>query len=72
MYRDEYGNIWGRLENITKGEVIRGVLEDGWEGLDDYQLPDYSPIELYQPAKARFEAYPDKYRLEDFLDFPLP
>jgi len=71
VYRDEYGNIWGRLENITKGEVIRGVLEDGWEGLDDYQLPDYSPIELYQPAKARFEAYPDKYRLGGLPGFPF-
>ncbi len=70
VYRDEYGNIWGRLENITKGEVIRGVLEDGWEGLDDYKLLNIRPVSLYQ-AKARFEAYPDKYRLGGLPGFPF-
>lgn len=37
--RDCWGNIYGRLEQKTKGECIKGALEDGWELLDDYKFP---------------------------------
>jgi hypothetical protein len=30
------GNILGRLNGKTKGECIKGALEDGWETLDGY------------------------------------
>ena len=33
------GNIYGRLGGRTKGECVKGSLEDGWELLDSYTLP---------------------------------
>jgi hypothetical protein len=30
------GNIYGRLDGRTKGECVRGALEDGWEDLGRY------------------------------------
>ena len=35
-YRDFYGNIYGRFNGKTKGECIRGVIQD-W---DDYHYPE--------------------------------
>ena len=39
--RDFYGNIYGRFEGKTKGECIRGVIQD----CDDYEfpLPEFDP-----------------------------
>ena len=36
---DAFGNILGRLEGKTKGECVRGALQDGWEALDSYAFP---------------------------------
>ena len=33
------GNIFGRLDDTVQGECIKGVLQDGWELLDDYVFP---------------------------------
>lgn len=40
-YRDFYGNIYGRFNGKTKGECIRGAIQD-W---DDYEfpLPEFDP-----------------------------
>lgn len=35
---DNTGNILGRFESRTKGECIRGILQDGWDDLDSFQL----------------------------------
>ena len=37
---DHFGNILGRLEGKTKGECVRGALQDGWELLDAYRFPE--------------------------------
>jgi len=34
------GNIYGRLNGITKGECVKGALQDGWELLESYVLPE--------------------------------
>ena len=39
--RCPYGNIYGRLEEKTKGECIKGALQDGWECLESYEMPEY-------------------------------
>jgi len=36
---DEWGTIYGRLDRITKGEPIKGALEDGWEALENFSFP---------------------------------
>jgi hypothetical protein len=33
------GNIYGRLGRKTKGECVKGALQDGWENLDAWTLP---------------------------------
>lgn len=50
---DEWGNTWRRLENITKGEVWKGVIEESWGLLDTYEMPRTDGPELYEPAAAR-------------------
>ncbi|MGN1345312.1 MAG: uroporphyrinogen decarboxylase family protein [Eubacteriales bacterium] len=39
--RDRYGNIYGRFNGKTKGECIRGAIED-WEDYS-YPLPEFDP-----------------------------
>jgi uroporphyrinogen decarboxylase len=50
---DEWGNVWGRLEGITKGEVTHGVIEEDWALLDGYEFPRTDDPELYVAAKDR-------------------
>lgn len=58
---DEWGNIWARLDATSKGEVVRGVLED-WADLDNLRLPDLANPANFQlvrevcsdPANERF------------------
>jgi hypothetical protein len=54
---DEWGNEWRRLEHITKGEVYRGVIEEGWELLETYEWPDVDRIDLYEEAAAKVRAF---------------
>ncbi len=35
-----FGNIYGRLEGKTKGECVKGALQDSWSLLGDYKLPE--------------------------------
>ena len=51
---DVWGNTWARTELYSKGEVVRGVIDD-WAMLDSYKIPDFLPAALYRDAKARFE-----------------
>ena len=39
MRMDSFGNIYGRLGGRTKGECVRGALQQGWEAFADYQFP---------------------------------
>jgi len=54
---DEWGNAWRRLENITKGEVYKGVIEESWDLLYTYEFPKTDGVELYEDAKVRCEEY---------------
>ena len=54
---DEFGNAWRRLENITKGEVYKGVIEESWDLLDTYEFPKTDGVELYEEAKVRCAEY---------------
>ncbi len=50
---DEWGNEWRRLENITKGEVHKGVIEEGWDLLENYEWPAVDDPSLYEEAAAK-------------------
>ncbi len=44
---DKFGNILGRLNGLTKGECVKGVLVD-WDDLDNFELPELDK-RLYNP-----------------------
>ncbi len=68
---DEWGNVWGRLEGFSKGEVVHGVIEDDWALLDSYQWPDLADPNRYQRAKQVFSDHPDHYRIGGLPGFPF-
>ena len=57
---DEWGNTWGRLEGITKGEVTHGVIEDDWSLLDGYEFPHADDPDLYVDAAERCSRFHDE------------
>ncbi len=69
--RDEWGNIWGRLEGFSSGEVIHGAIEDDWSLLDSYRWPAIDAPERYREARERFAAHQDKYCLGFLPGFPF-
>ncbi len=71
LYRDPYGSIWGRLNDRHSGEVVKGVLQDGWELLDSYTLPDLDAPHHYRPVAEAFAACPDLYHVGVLPGFPF-
>jgi len=84
---DEWGNLWGRIDPTSKGEVVRGVF-DSVADIEAYAFPDYSDQADYAPARAARTEAPDKwlighlpgfvfniarklFRLEDYLVYLL-
>lgn len=67
---DEWGNTWARVEEITKGEVARGAIEE-WDRLEEIELPDYDLPARYEGAREAFAANPDRFRLGGLPGFPF-
>lgn len=57
---DEWGNTWQRLDDTTKGEVVKGVLSDVSQ-IDDYKLPDFSNFDDYQTVVNARKENKDKW-----------
>ncbi len=57
---DEWGNQWGRVDATSKGEVVRGVLDD-LQAAKSYEFPDFSRPDDYEPARQRRAAHPDHW-----------
>ena len=53
---DDWGNVWRRLESITKGEVSKGVIEESWDLLDSYEFPKTDGADLYEEATTQCQA----------------
>jgi uroporphyrinogen decarboxylase len=59
---DEWGNVWGRVDDTSKGEVIKGALET----LDDVEkvtLPDFTDPACYAVAEETFTNNPDLWHI---------
>ncbi len=56
------GNIFGRFDQKTQGECIKGALQDGWELLDRYELPSLDPDYEAKLAAAQLRGS-DRYVL---------
>ena len=68
--RDEWGNLWSRLEGHSKGEVTRGAVED-WDMLEGLTLPDYNLPERYAGARRNFQDSPDRFKIGHIPGFPF-
>jgi uroporphyrinogen decarboxylase len=58
--KDEWGNLWRRLDPTSKGEIAVGVVQD----LNDAStclLPDFSDPRFYQEARRTFNENSDLY-----------
>ena len=67
---DEWGNTWGRIDPTSKGEVVKGVLDDITQ-IAAYEFPDYSKAEDYQSVVQKRAAYPDKWLIGGLPGFPF-
>ena len=70
MWEDEWGNVWARLENFSKGEVVEGAIKD-WSQLDGYRMPTYDDPSRYEAARAAFAEHPDDFRIGGLPGFPF-
>jgi hypothetical protein len=66
---DEWGNLWARIEEFSKGEVSRGVLQD-LEEVETLPLPDLGNPAYYDEVRKAYETEADdKYRLGSLPGF---
>jgi len=57
---DEWGNLWARLDDTSKGEVVRGALEDV-DDYDSYEFPDFSEYDDYRSAEKLAKEKSEKW-----------
>lgn len=65
---DEWGNVWARVDESSKGQILYGALNHLSE-VDSFTLPDFSDSACYAPAAACFAAAPDKWRIGNVQGF---
>ncbi len=70
MWEDEWGNVWARLDDFSKGLVVEGALKD-WSDLDAYQMPSIDHPARYQQAEATFRQSADQFRIGGLAHFPF-
>lgn len=56
--KDVWGNTWGRIDETSKGEIVRGALADISQAAD-FPLPDCTDPELYKRAAENYASRPD-------------
>lgn len=57
---DEWGNLWRRIDDTSKGQVAEGVLKT-LADIDTYVFPDYTRPEDYDPVRQARRDQPDKW-----------
>ena len=69
---DEWGNAWRRLEPFSKGEVHRGVLQDDWDLLSQYEFPENNDSRFYECARHETrEHHRDGYFVLGLMGWPF-
>ncbi len=66
--RDEWGNVWGKVDPRHSGEVVRGVIQS-WEDLDSYTPPPLDDPARYAHLKEAWGNSQDMYHLGGFPGF---
>lgn len=59
---DGWGNVWGRVDATSKGEVVRGALED-LSAVEAFPLPNFDDPTLYEQAALVFEGFPEMWHV---------
>lgn len=57
-----FGNLFGRFDQKTQGECIKGALQDGWEVFQSYRLPE-PDSQYYQELREKHLENSDKFVL---------
>ncbi|MEW5720492.1 MAG: hypothetical protein AB1817_17850, partial [Chloroflexota bacterium] len=65
---DEWGNVWGRVDDTSKGQVIQGVLDD-LNAVDTCPFPDYSDPAHYAYARQVFANNAGLWHIGDLEGF---
>ena len=65
---DQWGNTWGRVDATSKGEVVKGVLDDISQ-IAGYEFPDYSRPEDYASVAQKRAEFPDKWLIGSLPGF---
>lgn len=59
---DEWGNVWGRVDDTSKGEIVKGALEDLGD-VETFSLPDFSNPDYYVKAEETFSSHPHRWHI---------
>lgn len=71
-YIDLWGNTWARVDRSSQGEVVHGVIEDGWEGIASLRLPALADPANYTHAREICnDPTNDRYRVGGLPGFPF-
>jgi len=65
---DEWGNVWRRVDDTSKGEIAKGAL-DNLDDVETFPLPDFSNPGYYAQAKETFESLPDLWHIGSIHGF---
>lgn len=65
---DQWGNTWGRIDPTSKGEVVKGVLDDMAQ-VTTYEFPDYAQAEDYTIVAQKRADFPDKWLIGSLPGF---
>ena len=61
---DEFGTIWKTSGRTTLGETVQGPLQDGWDLLENFRLPDMKNFSRFEKSvKVSRWIGGDRYRL---------
>jgi len=68
---DAWGNTWARVDRTSKGEVVRGVLQD-WADLETLRLPDLAnPAHYGRAREACADPQNHRFRMGGLPGFPF-
>ncbi|MDF2685845.1 MAG: hypothetical protein K0S55_1026 [Clostridia bacterium] len=66
VHRDIFGNIYGRLDDKTKGECLKGILQDDWSLLEDFDFPRYDNS-FEEEARKNISLHSEKYTVSSII-----
>ncbi|NLP03538.1 MAG: hypothetical protein GX089_13665 [Fibrobacter sp.] len=59
---DQWGNLWSKSSNYSRGKIIKGGLQD-LSHVKDFPFPDYGHPSRFLPIRKAFALTPDKWHI---------